>query len=71
MGDKFYKVKITDCYDDFFFHDYEDAAAFLLESFYDDFYDLDEGQLAEANEQLAETSQIEDYGAIYECYFEK
>ena len=33
--------------------------------------DLDEGQLAEANEQLAETGQIEDYGAIYECYFEK
>ena len=71
MGDEFYKVVFVDDDSDYYFHNYEDASAFLLESFADDFYDLDNEQLGEANAQLAEEGASDDYGMIIECYFEK
>ena len=71
MGEKFYKVLLEDCDEEYYFHDHEDAAAFLIESFCDDFFDLDESQLAEANEEVAENDAISDYGIIYTLYFDK
>lgn len=70
MGEEFYKVSFVDGEDEYYFHDYESASAFLLEAFVDDFYDLDAGQFEEANASVADEGFIEDYGGIETCFFE-
>ena len=71
MGEEFYKVSFVDGEDEYYFHDYESASAFLMEAFADDFSDLDEEQFSEANISLADEGFIEDYGEIVTCYFKE
>lgn len=71
MGDTFYKVTFVGSSDEYFFHYHEDAAAFLLESYFDESNIIDESEIMEANNEVADNDAIESYGQIDECWFEK
>ena len=54
MNDTFYKVKFDNSDQEVFFKDYANAAAFLLESYFDD----------------SDSETIDGYGCIKECWFD-
>lgn len=71
MGDSFWRVSFLGISDEYFFKTYEDAATFLLESY---FYDNDiesEEEVININNQVAEENSIDNYGFIDEMWFEK
>ena len=45
----------------YFFHDYENACAFIMESFCDEFPDATNEEIGKANKQLADECHIENY----------
>lgn len=71
MGDSFFRVSFEGVSEDYFFHDHEDAAAFLLESYFDDYDVESEDDVAVVNNEVADTDGIESYGWIDELWFEK
>lgn len=71
MGDSFWRVSFIGIGNDFFFRNYEDAAAFLLESYFDDNDIESEDDAIEINNQVAEENGIDGYGYIDEMWFEK
>lgn len=71
MGDSFYRVVFEGMSDDYYFHTHEDAATFLLESYFDDFDVESEEEVIAINNQVADTDGIESYGWIDELWFEK
>lgn len=71
MGDSFFRVSFEGISEDYFFHDKEDAAAFLLESYFDDFDVETEDEAVAINNEVADTDSIESYGWIDELWFEK
>ena len=71
MGDSFFRVTFEGISEDYFFHYKEDAAAFLLESYFDDFDVETEDEVAAINNEVADTDGIESYGWIDELWFEK
>lgn len=70
MGESFYRVSFKDISDEYYFHDKENAAAFLLESYFDDFGVGTEDEVIAINNEVADTNMIEDYGRIDELWFE-
>ena len=70
MGENFYRVSFKDINDEYYFHDKENAAAFLLESYFDDFGVETEDEVIAINNEVADTDMIEDYGRIDELWFE-
>lgn len=71
MEDSFFKVNFEGISENYFFHFKEDAAAFLLESYFDD-YDVEtEDEVTAINNEVADTDGIESYGWIEEVWFEK
>ena len=71
MSDSFFRVSFEGISEDYFFHDKEDAAAFLLESYFDDFDVETEDEVVAINNEVADTDAIESYGWIDELWFEK
>lgn len=71
MGDSFWRVSFIGISDDYYFHNYEDAAAFLLESYFDEIDVESENDVIDVNNQVAEENGIENYGYIDEMFFEK
>jgi len=69
-NDIFYSVTFINSNEIFYFHFYEDAAAFLINSYLEDYPNLTEDQIFEINNEIADTEKIEDYGYISEEYFE-
>ena len=70
MGENFYRVGFEGMSDDYYFHDKENAAAFLLESYFDDFDVGTEEEVIAINNEVADTDMIENYGWIDELWFE-
>ena len=70
MNDTFYKVKFNNSDQEVFFKDYTNAAAFLLESYFDDSEIMDEENIMAINNEVADTGAIEGYGCIEECWFD-
>lgn len=71
MGDTFYRIKFEGLSEEYFFHNHEDAVAFLLEAYFDD-YDVDsEEEVIAINNEVTDTNMIESYGFIDELWFEK
>lgn len=71
MNDNFWRVSFIGTSNDYFFHNYEDAAAFLLESYFDECELEDENTVIDINNQVAEENGIDGYGYIDEMWFEK
>ena len=71
MGEEFYMVNFETTGDFYFFHDHEDACAFLLESYFDDNEIETEEDCVDVNNQVADYNGIENYGWIDKVYFEK
>ena len=70
MEDKcFYRVVLGGD-PDYYFRSYESAAAFLLESYFDDNEIKTEEEVIAANEEVADYGRITDYGYIEEVEFE-
>lgn len=67
--DNFYKVTLNGSIN-YYFKDYENAAAFLLESYFDDNEVTSEEEVTAINEEVADYSRITDYGYIEEVEFE-
>ena len=69
MNDTFYKVKFdnSDQKVEVFFKDYANAAAFLLESYFDDSEVMDEESIMAINNEVADSETI---GCIKECWFD-
>lgn len=66
----FYRVVLENSGEDYFFKTYEDAAAFLLEGYFDDFSPEEESEIINTNTFLADNKYIEGYGWITEENFE-
>ena len=71
MGDSFYCVSFEDIGDNYYFRNHEDAAAFLLESYFDDFNIETKEEVIAINNQVADFDMIENYGWITIKFFEK
>lgn len=71
MGESFYRVSFDGSSEDYFFHNHEDAATFLLESYFDDFEPESEDDVIAMNNEVADFNGIECYGWIDELYFEQ
>ena len=71
MGDNFWRVSFEGISEDYFFHYHEDAAAFLLDSYFDDFDVETEDEAVAINNEVADTDAIEGYGWIDEMWFEQ
>ena len=71
MEDSFFRVTFEGANEDYFFHYKEDATAFLLESYFDDFDVETEDEVTAINNEVADTDGIESYGWIDELWFEK
>ena len=71
MNEEFYMVSFEASGDFYFFHDYEDACTFLLESYFDDTDVETEEECTAINESIAELGGIEEYGWVDKQYFEK
>ena len=70
MGETFYRVTFEGSSEEYFFHDREDAAAFLLESYFDEYNCETEDDIVAINNDVADNDMIESYGFIDECWFE-
>lgn len=70
MDDSFYRVVFEGISDSYYFHDKENAAAFLLDSYFDDFGVGTEEEAIAINNEVADTDMIESYGWIEELWFE-
>jgi len=70
MGENFYRVTFYDSSENYYFHNHENAAAFLLESYFDDYEVSNEEDVIAINNEVADTDMIESYGFIDECWFE-
>lgn len=70
MNDTFYKVKFDNSDQEVFFKDYANAAAFLLESYFDDSEIMDEESIMAINNEVADSEAIDGYGCIEECWFD-
>lgn len=66
----FYKVTFYSSSQENFFRNYENAAAFLLESYFDDSEFTDEETIMDINNEVADTGAIDGYGCIEECWFD-
>lgn len=67
----FYKVKFCNVEQENYFVDYENAASFLLDAYFDDTDDVtDEDGAMDINNEVADTGAIEGYGYIEECWFD-
>jgi len=67
----FYKVKLCNVEHENYFVDYENAANFLLNAYFDDTNDVtDEDGAMDINNEVADTGAIEGYGCIEECWFD-
>ena len=71
MGESFYRVVFEGMSDDYYFHDKEDATAFLLESYFDDVDINSEDDVIAVNNEVADFDMIDGYGWIDELWFEK
>lgn len=71
MGEEFYMVSFETTGNFYFFHDHEDACAFLLDSYFDDNEIETEEDCVDVNNQVADYNGIENYGWIDKVYFEK
>ena len=71
MGDSFWRVRFVGISDDLFFHTYEEAAAFLLEAYFDENNVESEDEVIAINNQVAEENGIDNYGYLDEMWFEK
>ena len=71
MGDSFFKVGFEGIAEDYFFHFKEDAVAFLLESYFDDYEIENEDEVMAINNEVADTNMIVNYGWVEEVWFEK
>ncbi len=67
---EFYMVSFERTGNFYFFKEKENAFAFALESYCDDFPDVTNTELGSANMELADTDHIEDYVWIDTVYFE-
>ena len=54
----------------FYFKDHENACAFLLDCYFDDYEVTAEEAVIAVNNEIADNDCIDDYGYISECYFE-
>lgn len=70
MGNCFYEVKFDNVEESNFFKYHEDAAAFLLEAYFDDNDVLEEEYIMDVNNQVADNDEIEGYGRIIERWFD-
>ena len=68
--DEFYMVSFEATGNFYFFHDHEKAAAFLLESYFDDTLVENEDECIAINNEVADNDGIEDYGWIDKVWFE-
>ena len=66
MGDAFYRVSFVGSSEEYFFHNKEDAAAFLLESYFDEYNVETEDEVIAVNNDVADNDSIESYGYIDE-----
>ena len=71
MGEEFYMVSYEASGDFYFFHNYDDACAFLLESYFDDCNPETEDECAAANNEVADYGGIDGYAWVDKVYFEK
>ena len=71
MGESFYRVVFEGMSNDYYFHDKEDATAFLLESYFDDVDVESENNVIAINNEVADFDMIDGYGWIDELWFEK
>ena len=71
MNDEFYMVSFESSGDFYFFHNYEDACTFLLDSYFDDVEVETEEECAVANNSVANIGGIEEYGWVDKVYFTK
>ena len=66
----FYRVKFEDNDNEYFFHDHENAAAFLIESYFDDNDIESEDDVMAVNNEVADFNMISLYGYIDKLLFE-
>ena len=52
MSDNFYRVGFEGISEDYFFHDHEDAATFLLEAYFDDYNVESEEEVIAINNEV-------------------
>ena len=71
MNDEFYMVSFEASGNFYFFHNYDDACAFLLESYFDDFDIETENEAVMINNEVADYGGIDEYGWVDKVYFEK
>lgn len=71
MNDEFYMVSFEATGDFYFFHNHEDACAFLLDSYFDDEEVETEEDCVTANNEVADYGGIDGYGWVDKVYFEK
>ena len=68
---RFYMVSFEASGNFYFFHDHEDACAFLLESYFDENDIEDEKECVEINNAVADEGGIEGYGWVDPVSFMK
>lgn len=66
----FYMVSFEATGNFYFFREKENAFAFVLENYCDDYPDLTNTELGEVNLELADNDYIADYAWIDKVYFE-
>lgn len=70
MSEVFYKVAFINSDEEHFFHSHEEAAAFLLEAYFEDNEIVEEEYIIDINNQVADNDEIEGYGQILDCWFD-
>ena len=71
MDDEFYMVSFEATGNFYFFHDHEDACAFLLESYFDDFDVETEDEVTVIYNEVADYDGIDGYACIDKVFFTK
>lgn len=71
MDDEFYMVSFEATGDFYFFHDHEDACAFLLDAYFSDVNVENEDDCVVANNEVADHDGIQDYGWVDKVFFTK